>query len=49
MKPIFLSKLNDLGVQVVLFGGGCKMMKGAMVLEKGVQVGTLYKMDACIV
>lgn len=44
-----ISKLNDVGVQVVFSNGGCKMMRGAMVLTKGVWIGTLFQLDACTV
>ena len=42
-------KLIDAGVQVVFSDAGCKMIKGAMVIAKGVRIGTLYKLDACTI
>ena len=41
------------GVKIVCGDGGCKMVRGSMVLTRGVQYGTLYKLlgktiiDAC--
>ena len=45
---LFVSMLNDVGVQVVFSKYGCKMMRGAMVLGKGTRRGTLFELDACI-
>jgi hypothetical protein len=44
-----VSTLNDVGVQVVFSNKGCKMVQGAMVLTKGVHVGTLFQLDACTI
>jgi hypothetical protein len=41
---ISVSKLDDAGVDIVLGKGTCKMVRGAMVLMRGVQCGTLYKL-----
>jgi hypothetical protein len=41
---IFVSKLDDVGVDIVFGKGTCKMVRGAMVLMWGVQCGTLYKL-----
>lgn len=41
-----MSKLIDAGVQVVFSETGCKMIKGAMVVARGVRFGTLYKLEA---
>jgi hypothetical protein len=41
---IFVSKLDDAGVDTILGKGTCKMVRGAMVLMRGVRCGTLYKL-----
>jgi hypothetical protein len=41
---ISVSKLDDAGVDTVFGKGTCKMVRGAMVLMRGVQCGTLYKL-----
>jgi hypothetical protein len=41
---ISVSKLDDAGVDTVLGKGTCKMVRGAMVLMRGVRCGTLYKL-----
>jgi hypothetical protein len=41
---ISVSKLDDAGVDIVLGKGTCKMVRGEMVLMKGVRCGTLYKL-----
>ena len=41
---ISLSKMGDAGVQTVFEKDRCKMVRGAMVLMRGVQYGTLYKL-----
>jgi hypothetical protein len=41
---ISISKLDDVGVDTVLGKGTCKMVRGEMVLMRGVQCGTLYKL-----
>ncbi|GLJ29753.1 hypothetical protein SUGI_0587340 [Cryptomeria japonica] len=41
-----VSKLIDVGVQVVFSEAGCKMITGAMVVARGVRFGTLYKLEA---
>ena len=45
---LYVSMLNDVGVQVVFSKDGCKMMRGAMVLAKDTRRGTLFQLDACI-
>jgi hypothetical protein len=40
---ISISKLDDVGVDIVLGKSTCKMVQGAMVLMKGVRCGTMYK------
>lgn len=42
-------KMSDLGVQVFLPQGGCKMTRGFVMIIKGVQNSTLYKLDECTV
>jgi hypothetical protein len=41
---IYVSKLDDEGVDNVLGNGTCKMVRGEMVLMRGVRCGTLYKL-----
>jgi hypothetical protein len=41
---IFVSKLDDAGVDTVLGRGTCKMVQGEMVLMRGIQCGTMYKL-----
>jgi hypothetical protein len=41
---ISISKLDDVGVDTLLGKGTCKMVRGAMVLMRGVRCGTLYKL-----
>ena len=40
---IFVSKMSDAEVHILFQKDSCKMVRGAMVLMKGVQIGTLYK------
>jgi hypothetical protein len=41
---IYVSKMEDVGVKTIFEKRTCRMVRGAMVLMKGVQFGTLYKM-----
>jgi hypothetical protein len=41
---ISVSKMDDAGVDTVFGKNTCKMVRGAMVLMRGVRCGTLYKM-----
>eukprot|EP00253_Pinus_taeda_P018115 PITA_18115 len=41
---IFVSKLDDAGVKTVFEKDTYKMVRGALVLLQGVQIGTLYKL-----
>jgi hypothetical protein len=41
---IFVSKLDDVGVDTVLGKGTCKMVQGAMVLMRVFRCGTMYKL-----
>jgi hypothetical protein len=41
---ISISKMDDAGVDTVFGKKTCKMVRGAMVLMRGVQCGTLYKL-----
>jgi hypothetical protein len=41
---ISISKLDDVGVDIVLGKGTCKMVQGEMVLMRGVRCGNLYKL-----
>lgn len=49
MKTFVFWKLNDVGVEVDLSNGRCKMVQGYMVLDKGIYVGNLLHLDACLV
>jgi hypothetical protein len=40
---ISVSKMEDVGVKIIFEKGTCGMVRGALVLMKGVQFGTLYK------
>jgi hypothetical protein len=39
---ISVSKMSDVGVHTLFQKDSCKMVRGAMVLMKGVRIGTLY-------
>jgi hypothetical protein len=41
---ISVSKMEDAGVKTIFEKGTCRMVRGAMVLMKGVWFGTLYKL-----
>ena len=41
---IYVSKMDDAGVDTVFGKNTCKMVRGAMVLMRGVWCGTLYKL-----
>jgi hypothetical protein len=41
---ISVSKMSDAGVHTLFQKDSCKMVRGAMVLMKGVWIGTLYKL-----
>jgi hypothetical protein len=41
---IYVSKMDDAGVKIVFEKETCKMVRGEMVLMRGVQNGTLYKL-----
>jgi hypothetical protein len=41
---ISVSKLDDAGVDTIFGKNTCKMVRGAMVLMRGVRCGTLYKL-----
>jgi hypothetical protein len=41
---ISISKMEDVGVKTIFEKGTCRMVRGEMVLLKGVQFGNLYKM-----
>jgi hypothetical protein len=41
---ISIRKMDDAGVKTIFEKETCRMVHGAMVLLKGVQFGTLYKM-----
>eukprot|EP00253_Pinus_taeda_P018964 PITA_18964 len=46
---ISVSKLDDAGVKTVFEKDTCKMVQGALVLMRGVRIGTLYKLKGSIV
>jgi hypothetical protein len=39
-----VTKMTDAGVHTLFHKESCKMVRGVMVLMKGVWIGTLYKM-----
>jgi hypothetical protein len=41
---IFVRKMDNAGVKAIFENETCRMVRGAMVLLKGVQFGTLYKL-----
>jgi hypothetical protein len=41
---IYVSKMSDVGVHTLFQKDSCKMVRGVMVLMKGVWIGTLYKL-----
>jgi hypothetical protein len=41
---IFVIKMSDAGVHTIFRKDSCNMVRGVMVLMKGVQIGTVYKM-----
>jgi hypothetical protein len=41
---IYVSKMSDASVHTLFQKDSCKMVRGAMVLMKGVQIGTLHKL-----
>jgi hypothetical protein len=41
---IFVSKMDDAGVKTVFEKETCRMVRGEMVLLRGVWIGTLYKL-----
>jgi hypothetical protein len=43
-RLISVSKLDDVGVNTIFGKNTCKMVRGAMVLMRGVRCGTLYKL-----
>ena len=44
MSLIFVSKMDDVGVDTIFGKNTCKMVREAMVLMQGVRCGTLYKL-----
>ena len=40
---IFVSKMEDAGVKTIFEKETCRMVRGEMVLLKGVRFGTMYK------
>eukprot|EP00253_Pinus_taeda_P034923 PITA_34923 len=48
-NPISVSKSDDAGVKTVFEKDTCKMVRGALVLMWGVQIGTLYRLQGSTV
>ena len=46
---IYVSKLDDVGVRTVFKKDTCKMVRGALILMRGVRIGTLYKLQGSTV
>jgi len=46
---ISVSKLDDAGVKTVFEKDTCKMVRGALILMRGVRIGTLYKLQGSTV
>ena len=46
---IYISKMNKVGAHTAFEKGICKMVRGAMVLMRGVRYRTLYKLLGIIV
>ena len=46
---ISVSKLDDAGVKTVFEKNTCKTVRGALVLMRGVRIGTLYKLQGSTV
>eukprot|EP00253_Pinus_taeda_P010979 PITA_10979 len=46
---ISVSELDDAGIKIVFEKDTCKMVRGALVLMPGVQIGTLYKLQGSTV
>ena len=44
-----VSKMSGAGIQVIFNKESCKMVRGAMVLARGIRTGTLYKLEASTV
>jgi hypothetical protein len=41
---IYVSKMSDASVHTLFQKDSCKTVKGAMVLMRGVRIGTMYKL-----
>eukprot|EP00253_Pinus_taeda_P028130 PITA_28130 len=46
---IYVRKPDDIGVETVFKKDTCRMIHGALVLMRGVQIGTLYKLQGSMV
>jgi len=42
---ILISKMNDVSVYVTFDKSSCRLARGIMVLAKGTQCGTLFKLE----
>lgn len=45
-NPLFVSKMSDVGVQEILKKDIYNMVRGALLLERGVYIGKLYNLEA---
>jgi hypothetical protein len=46
---IYVIKMDDAGVKTIFEKETCRMVRGEMVLLKGVRFGTLYKLEGSII
>jgi hypothetical protein len=44
INPISVSKMSEEGMHTLFQKDSCNIVRGGMVLMKGVQIGTLYKL-----
>ena len=48
-KLISIRKMDNVGMKIVFEKQTCRMVRGEMVLLKGVRFGTLYKLQGSII
>ena len=48
-NSIYVVKMDVASLKIMCGDGGCKMVRGSMVLMRGVRYGTLYKLLGSIV
>jgi hypothetical protein len=46
---IYVRNMDDVGVKIVFEKETCRMVRGGMVLLKGIQIATLYKLMGSII